>query len=110
MDVVSASPRKVDFDSAGIFRLEADVLRIVDGEGQGLQCAGGRRPFEGAIGILEEGAIFETEIIGADERLGPFDDAIDEGQAFGIPSDILAFEVAVPDDDVVAVPESVFGV
>ena len=110
MNVVLAVFWLVDIDFAGIRRREVDVLGIVDGEGKGLEGSFCRRLLEGAVGVLDEGAVDESQVPGLDEGLCSFDGAVDEGEILSIPGDVFSLEIAVLDGDVMAVPEGILGI
>jgi hypothetical protein len=68
------------------------------------------------VGILERqvgsfhGAVDECQIFAIAQGLGADDVAVDKGQTVGEPCQILAFDGAVADGDIFAVPEGVLGV
>ena len=66
-----------------------------------------RRIFERQIRV-DDRAILHLHVLHIAHALVALDDAVDEGDVFGIPAQIFADDRRIPDDHILAIPESVF--
>ena len=66
--------------------------------------------FEGAVAGLIEDTIFEDEVMAIAERLGAGDATADKAEIFGVPTEVLTFDLGVVYSNVLGLPKGIFGV
>ena len=81
--------------------------RILDAVDAAVRLNVDRRIFERQIRVDEQ-AILHLHVFHVAHTLVALDDAVDEGDVLGIPTQIFTDDRRIPDDHILAIPESIF--